>query len=85
MHKPLGSGGKIMRFSVWGLRYSDALKFIGDLEHYWVESNITQGGIAIYPDGTIETDKMNRVCEKYCTKAVSGATPFEEDIMHRGA
>ena len=63
-----------MRFSAWGIKYSEALLLIGDLAKYGVFANITVGGIAIYPDGTIQVDKMNLVCERYGTVASRGLT-----------
>lgn len=70
-----------MGFSVYGIKYENACKLIKELNDLGVEANITQGGIAIVPDGTIEFDAMNRTCRKYNTKAYRGATPFEENIM----
>ena len=69
-----------MRFSVWGIRYSDALLLINDLAKYGVSSNITVGGVAIYPDGTIQVDKMNVVCERYGTIASRGLM-MHEDVL----
>ncbi|NOR85064.1 hypothetical protein GQ473_03015 [archaeon] len=73
-----------MRFSTWGLNYITACDLIDDLKKFEIESNITIGGIAIYPDGTIQVDKMNLMCAKYHTKAICGATPFEENIIYFG-
>ena len=72
-----------MRFSVWGLNYITACRLMDDLKTFDIESHITMGGIAIYPDGTIQFDKMNSICAKYYTEAKHGATPFEEDIIMR--
>ena len=70
-----------MRFSVYGIKYEDACCLIKELSTLGVESGITQGGIAIVPMGTIEFDIMNRICRKYNTKAYTGMTRFEEDII----
>lgn len=72
-----------MRFSVWGIPYNKALMLIEDMRKYGVDANITPGGVAIYPDGTIQTDKMNSVCKKYGTIASRGLNPHEEDVLYR--
>lgn len=72
-----------MEYSVYGIKYKDACNLIDELNALGVQSNITQGGISIVPDGTIDFDAMNKICRKYNTKAIIGATPFEEDIMFR--
>ncbi len=71
-----------MSYSVWGITYTDALALIGDLAKHGVDANITAGGVAIYPDGTIQIDKMNSVCKKFNTIASRGMTPHEEDVMY---
>lgn len=70
-----------MRYSVYGINYESACDLIDELNASGMESNITQGGIAIVTMGALEVDIMNKICKKYHTEAKLGVTPFEEDIM----
>ena len=70
-------------FSVWGIKYSDAVRLIDDVRELGIEARITQGGIAISPtDGQIK--RMHSVCKKYNTVATPGVTPCEENIVFSG-
>ena len=72
-----------MLFSVWGLNYNEACALIEDAQSYGIEANITPGGIAMYPDGTIQVDKMNLVCAWHHTIASRGHTLHEDIVMFR--
>ncbi len=71
-----------MRYSVWGITYKEALVLIEDMAKQGIDANITPGGIAVCPDGAIQTDKMNSVCKKFGTIASRGLTMHEEDVMY---
>ena len=71
-----------MRYSVYGMAYDEALMLIEDMAKQGIDANITPGGVAIYPDGASQTDKMNSVCKKFGTVASRGLTMHEEDVMY---
>ena len=71
-----------MRYSVQDMTYNDALVLIEDMAKHGIDACITPGGVAIYPDGTIQTDKMNSVCKMHGTIASRGLTMHEEDVMY---
>ena len=63
-----------MRYSVWGISYASACSLIEELIAYGIQANVTVGGIGIELDHPIEFDRMNQLCRKYHTVAVSGET-----------
>lgn len=73
-----------MQFSVWGISYTDALSLINDLGTHGIDANITPGGIALYPDGSVQVDEMNLICKKHNAVAERGLTPHEETVIYSG-
>lgn len=63
-----------MRYSVWGIPYQYAKDMVEDMKIVGIKAITTLGGVAIWPDGTIQFDSMNRICRDYETVAVLGAT-----------
>jgi len=72
-----------MRYSIYGINYEKACELMVELDSFGIESNITQGGISVYPYGNVALGLLERLCIKYGTRASQGATPFEEDIMSK--
>ena len=71
-----------MRYSIVGMTYADALVLIEDMKKHGIDACITPGGVAIYPDRTSQTDKMNSVCKTHGTIASRGLTMHEGDVMY---
>jgi hypothetical protein len=72
-----------MRYSVWGITYDAACALMDELKAKNISSNITVGGLAIYPENNTAAIIMQDLCVNYNTYASEGRTPKEEDILFR--
>jgi hypothetical protein len=72
-----------MKYSAWGLTYDDACSLLELLKESGISSNITAGGIAIYPDGKTQISKMKTACGAYGTTAIEGNTPHQDRVLER--
>ena len=68
------------------LNYEKALRLIKELNRWerGVISNITSGGVAIYPESDRQKKIMFNVCEKFgVRRPLKGLTSHETDVIYR--
>lgn len=70
-----------MKFSTWGLTYSDACSLIDELNAGGIEANITAGGVAMYPDES-RIPKMHLICKSWNTTASVGNTLHQAQVLN---
>lgn len=68
------------RFTASGGTYQEACDLISDLRLRGIESNITAGGVSIYPEPEKVTEMM-RVCEVRGFSCKPGFSAHQEDVM----
>jgi hypothetical protein len=72
---------KPQRYSISRLSYADAIALIEALSAIGIESNITAGGVAIYPLSS-QVEAMQACCMKFGERAFEGTTILEDNVLY---
>jgi hypothetical protein len=68
------------KFSAEGLIYSQACKLIDELKANNIDSNITVGGVSIYPNYGSE-ELARSICQKYGASFAPGCTRTVQNVL----
>ncbi len=63
--------------------FEDALKMMNVLRKINIESNITVGGLVVYPTNNYEVNMLHSISNNFGVKCDRGLSMKEEDIIYR--
>jgi len=66
-----------------GFMFEEALRMINELRKVNIDSNITVGGLAVYPENQSKVNILHSICTNFGVEYDKGFSMKEEDAIYR--